>query len=84
MEKPTFAFFTAVIPRSEVKYGINAYRFALLEAGHMAQNAYLLCTKNGLGCCTIGGFVNDAIVELLDLTENELPIYVFAGGYPRR
>ncbi len=70
--------FTAVIARAEVKYGARAYPFSLLEAGHMAQNMALACTRLGIGCCPIGGFVNDTLVKIIDLTEHEIPIYVLA------
>lgn len=80
---PATLLFTSVIPRSEVKYGANAYRFSLLEAGHMAQNVSLLCVERGLGSCPVGGFVNDTVREVLDLTENEIPIYALAVGYPK-
>jgi len=71
---------TAVIARAEVKYGARAYPFSLLEAGHMAQNMSLVCTKLGIGCCPIGGFVNDTLSKIIDLTAHELPIYVYAMG----
>jgi nitroreductase len=35
----------------------------------MAQNILLSCTKHNLGACPIGGFVNQTIMELLDLTK---------------
>jgi SagB-type dehydrogenase family enzyme len=71
---------TTVISRSEVKYGLKAYPFSLIEAGHMGQNILLSCTKYKIGSFPIGGFVNDNISELLDLTEDELPIYVIGFG----
>jgi len=71
---------TSVISRSEVKYGHKAYPFSLIEAGHMAQNIQLACAAHSLGCCSVGGFVDDAISSLLDLTEDEIPLYVLALG----
>jgi hypothetical protein len=72
--------FTAVIARAEVKYGPRAYPFSLLEARHMAQNIALTCTKHGIGACPVGGFVNDSVAKIIDLTEHETPIYVYALG----
>jgi len=66
--------------RTEVKYGVNAYRFALLESGHIGQNFSLLCTQRGIGCCTLGGFDNDQLVKLLDVGEDEIPLYAFSFG----
>lgn len=72
--------FTAVIARSEVKYGAKAYPMALIEAGHMAQNMTLACAGQDIGCCPILGFVNDAVSEALDLTGDEIPLYTIALG----
>ena len=71
---------TTVISRSEVKYGLKAYPFSLIEAGHIGQNILLSFTKYKIGSFPIGGFVNDEIIELLDLTEDELPIYIIGFG----
>lgn len=71
---------TSVISRSEIKYNVNSYRFSLLEAGHIGQNISLLCEKYNMGCCAIGGFDNNRISRLLDLTEEEIPLYLFAIG----
>ena len=72
--------FTAVISRSEVKYGVKAYPYSLIEIGHMCQNIQLSCTKYGVGSCPIGGFVNDYISEILDITNDELPLYTIGLG----
>lgn len=81
LENPAAALvFTAVIPRSEVKYGIRSYQYSLIEAGHICQNAHLACTKFGVGSCPVGGFVNDSVSKILDLTRDELPLYVLGLG----
>ncbi len=46
----------------------------------MAQNMHLVCAELGLGSCSVSGFVNDSIAEILDLTENEIPLYVVGIG----
>jgi len=73
--------FTSVMSRSEVKYGLKAYPYSLLEAGHMSQNILLSCTKHNVGACAVGGFINNKIIELLDLTEDEIPIHVIGFGF---
>lgn len=75
--------FTTVISRAEVKYGIRAYPYSLIEVGHMGQNVLLSCTKHKIGSCAVGGFVNDDVTKLLDLTEDELPIYAICFGFPK-
>jgi SagB-type dehydrogenase family enzyme len=71
---------TSVISRLEVKYGYKAYPFSYLEAGHMAQNMLLAAAGAGIGACPVGGFVDQTIVDLLDLTGDEIPVYVIAAG----
>ena len=56
---------TAVFGRSKIKYGERAYRFALLEAGHIMQNLLLTAGALGLGACPVGGFVDDILNDLL-------------------
>lgn len=73
---------TTVISRSEVKYGAKAYPFSLIEAGHMGQNILIASAVEGVGACPVGGYACDAIIEALDLTPGELPIYVVALGSP--
>ena len=85
LENPSATvIFTSVIPRSEVKYGTRAYPYSLIEAGHMGQNIHLRCKELGLGSCSVSGFVEDKISELLDLTSEELPIYTISLGWPKK
>lgn len=75
-------FLTAVFERSVVKYGERGYRFTLLEAGHVAQNLCLLSSAMGLGCVTIGGFVDRIIDDFLGLDGlTQSTIYVIAIGH---
>lgn len=57
--------FTAVFERSSVKYGDRAYRLALLEAGHAAQNVCLAAAAAGVASLAWGGFFDDALNRLL-------------------
>jgi SagB-type dehydrogenase family enzyme len=70
----------SVISRLEVKYALRAYKLALLEAGHIGQNLCLLSTDLGLKCCPIDGFDDDKAIQLLDLSEDEIPLYMFNIG----
>lgn len=58
---------TAIFDRTEIKYKDRGYRHILAEYGHMAQNLYLMGTGLGLGVCSIGGFNDNGINELLDI-----------------
>ena len=73
---------SAIFWRSEVKYGRRAYLYALLEAGMMTQNFYLVAQALGLKCCSIGGFIDDGLHDLIDLDgEEEVILTTIAVGY---
>lgn len=57
---------TAVFWRSRFKYGLRGYRFALLEAGHVLQNAVLAATALGLSALPLGGFYDRRLDALVD------------------
>ncbi len=98
-EKPPFEIFfgenvknpsavlliTGVLARSEIKYLENAYKFALIESGHIAQNINLLSQEMSIGNCCIGGFDNKKLIKHLDLVkEEEIPLYAIALGLPQK
>ena len=63
------------------KYGNRGYRFALLEAGHAAQNAYLWCTEQNLGVVEVGGFLDEELANLLLLFyPREAPLTALVVG----
>lgn len=76
--------FTSVLSRSEIKYGLRAYPYSLIEAGHMGQNILLASSEIGIGACPVSGFVDKKVIEILDLTENEIPIYSISLGNIRK
>jgi SagB-type dehydrogenase family enzyme len=71
---------TAVYERTTVKYGERGIRYVHIEVGHAAQNICLQATAMGLGLVTVGAFDDDAVAELLDLTDDESPLYVIPVG----
>lgn len=74
-------FLTAVFERSIVKYGERGYRFALLEAGHVAQNLCLITTALCLGSVPLGGFLDREIDDFLGLDGlTHSTIYAMAIG----
>lgn len=72
---------TAIFKRNTVKYGERGYRHILVEAGHMAQNFYLISNALGLSICSVGGYMDDKVNNLIDLDGvSESVIYVIALG----
>jgi SagB-type dehydrogenase family enzyme len=76
-----FLAVTAVFWRTRFKYGLRGYRFALLEAGHVVQNALLAATAFGLASVPVAGFFDSRMDELLGLDGVEESIlYAVAIG----
>jgi thiazole/oxazole-forming peptide maturase SagD family component len=57
--------------RPAAKYANRAYRLALLEAGHAAQNAYLYCAEQNIGIVEYGGFNDELVARELGLNYPE-------------
>jgi len=57
----------ATFARTRVKYGLRGYRFALLEAGHIAQAAISGATAMDLATLPWGGFIDNSVNQQLDL-----------------
>jgi SagB-type dehydrogenase family enzyme len=73
--------FTAIFQRLRWKYQERAYRYALLEAGHLGQNVYLVGTSMGLGVCAVGAFLDDELNSLLGIDgQEEAAVYTLAVG----
>ena len=75
---------TAIFQRERWKYKGRAYRYILMEAGHVGQNIYLAATALGLGACAIGAFYDDMLNDLLGVDgDEEAALYVLTVGVPR-
>lgn len=75
--------FSAVYERTTGKYGQRGVRYAHMEVGHAAQNALLQALSLGLGAVVIGAFGDQAVREVLQLSESEHPLYLMPVGRPR-
>lgn len=79
----SIVFVSAVFQRSDFKYGDRAYRFVLLEAGHLGQNAVLCAEGMGLAAATIGGFLDRDVDRYLGFDGlSESTVYVVMLGQP--
>lgn len=72
---------TAVFPRTIIKYKERGWRYIFFEAGHLVQNIHLISAALKLKSCPIGGFIDQEIINILDLNpKSELPLYLVAVG----
>ena len=72
--------FTAVYERTTVKYGDRGVRYVHIEVGHAAQNLCLQAIAMGLGVVTVGAFNDEQVAEVLNLPEDEKPLYILPVG----
>lgn len=72
---------TACFSRQAIKYGERAYRFTLMECGHLAQNLLLVATALGIGALPLGGFLDDPLNRCLGIDgTDEAALYVVLIG----
>lgn len=58
-------FITSMFQRTMLKYGDRGYRFVLNEVGAVEQNLSIISTRLGLKSCIMGGYLDNAINEML-------------------
>ncbi|MCI0453482.1 MAG: SagB/ThcOx family dehydrogenase [Candidatus Dadabacteria bacterium] len=72
---------TAVFDRNQMKYGERGYRYILFEAGHIAQNVYLVSNAMDIGAVALGGFNDDLLNDFLEIDgEEESAVYSVVIG----
>ena len=78
---PVSFVISAVYARITGKYGNRGFRYTHMEAGHAAENVYLLGTELGIGTCAVGAFDDEEVKSVLKLPTNEEPLYILPLGY---
>ncbi|MFW6298507.1 MAG: SagB/ThcOx family dehydrogenase [Bacillota bacterium] len=67
--------------RTTYRYGERGYRYIFLDAGHVAQNLYLVAEQIGCGVCAIAAYDDDRLNTLLGLDgEEQFTAYVASLG----
>jgi SagB-type dehydrogenase family enzyme len=61
-------------------WGARGYRYAMIEAGRLGQQAYLAATALGWGACGIGAIYDHEAADLLGLTNGGALIYLIGVG----
>ncbi|RXA16565.1 SagB/ThcOx family dehydrogenase [Methanosarcina sp. MSH10X1] len=78
---PVSIVISAVYARITSRYGNRGLRYTHMEAGHAAQNIYLLGVELGIGTCAIGAFEDEEVKDVLKLPANQDPLYILPLGY---
>jgi len=74
---------TTILERTTSKYGERGVRYVWQETGHAAQNMYLQAVALGLGNVVVGGFHDNEVQRILQLSDFEKPAYVIPVGVLR-
>ncbi|NLX64682.1 MAG: SagB/ThcOx family dehydrogenase [Clostridiaceae bacterium] len=72
--------YCAVFEKTSSRYEDRAEQYIYLEAGHSAQNIYLQAEALNLGTVAIGAFNDKGIKRVLELTDEEHPVYLMPIG----
>jgi len=84
-EAPVTVVYSAIFSRMTGKYGDRGReRYVCMDLGHSAQNIYLQAGALHLGTCAIGAFVDSRISQVLELPEEEEPLYLMPVGHYER
>ena len=66
--------------RCEWRYTHHAHKIAVIDAGHICQNAYLAAEALGIGCCAIGAYLQEIDAVLGVDGDNEFCVYAGVFG----
>lgn len=72
--------FSAVYERTTQKYGDRGIRYVHIEVGHAAQNVFLQAVSLDLGTVTVGAFKDDKVKIILNMPNEEHPLYLMPVG----
>ena len=72
--------FSAVYERTTEKYGKRGERYVHLETGHAAQNVYLQTVALDLGTVVIGAFDDNEVKKIMNMQDEEQPLYIMPVG----
>ena len=64
-------YWVAEIYRTSWRYGMRAYRYIYLDAGHVCQNLYLAAESIGYGVCAIAAFDDELATTVFELDGKE-------------
>jgi SagB-type dehydrogenase family enzyme len=84
LEAPVTVVFTAVLARTEQRYGsTRSPRYVHIEVGHAAQNMMLQAVALGLDTVPVGAYEDESVSRVLNLPADHIPLYLVPAGHPR-
>lgn len=77
---PATIAFAAVYERTTMKYRERGNRYVHFEIGHAAQNVFLQAVALDLGTVPVGAFLDEEVKRVLNLKDDEEPLYLMPVG----
>ncbi|NOZ31353.1 MAG: SagB/ThcOx family dehydrogenase [Crenarchaeota archaeon] len=82
LEAPANIVLTIVYSRTASKYGLRAYRYAVMDVAFAGENVYLVSEALGLATVAVGAFYDEMLCNILGVDcEWEYPMLVFPVGW---
>lgn len=73
--------YSAIFSRTTEKYGDRGReRYVCMDLGHSAENVYLQAVSLNIGTCAIGAFDDLKLRMLINMTQQEEPLYIMPLG----
>jgi len=82
-QAPINIVIAAVYERTTVKYGERGARYVYMEVGHVGQNISLQAISLNLGTVMVGAFDDDEVHRIINMADDEVPLYIIPVGHPR-
>lgn len=79
-QAPAVFLIGAQVEKTTIKYGDRGERYAILEAGHAAQNLLLEAAALNLAAVPVGSFEDRILIQII--RTDLLPLYLLPVGYP--
>lgn len=70
----------AIYERTTQRYGDFGYKYVHMEAGHLGENVHLEAVSLALGTVMVGAFYEEPVKNLLEVTEDVIPLYIIPVG----
>jgi SagB-type dehydrogenase family enzyme len=78
---PVSMVITAEYRRITSKYGERGVRYAMIEAGHIAQNIFLQAEALGMGAGIVGAFHDAEVIQVTRTPLSHEPLLIMPIGY---